>query len=70
MFGATAYPHLFELFICWRREWQSTPVFLPGEIHGQRCLVDYSAWGCKELDTTEQLILDYTMSICIYQRVY
>ena len=29
------------------------PVFLPGESHGQRRLVDYSPWGCKELDMTE-----------------
>ena len=33
--------------IPWRREWQPSPVFLPGEIHGQRNLVDYSPWGCK-----------------------
>ena len=39
----------------WRREWQSTPVFLPGESHGQRSLVGYSPWGYKELDMTEQL---------------
>ena len=32
-----------------------TPVFLPGESHGQKSLVSYSPWGCKELDTTEQL---------------
>ena len=31
----------------------STPVFLPGEFHGQRTLVDYSPCGHKELDTTE-----------------
>ena len=30
---------------CWRRKWQPTPVFLPGESHGQRSLVDYSPWG-------------------------
>ena len=41
--------------IPWRRAWQPTPVFLPGESHGQRSLVDYSPWGHKELDTTEQL---------------
>ena len=35
------------------REWQSTPIFLPGEFHGQRSLVGYSPWGCKELDMTE-----------------
>jgi len=38
--------------IPWRRKWQPTPVFLPGEFHGQRGLVGYSAWGHKELDTT------------------
>ena len=30
-----------------------TPVFLPGEFHGQRSLVGYSLWGCKEPDMTE-----------------
>ena len=34
----------------WRRERLPTPVFWPGEFHGL-----YSPWGCKELDTTEQL---------------
>ena len=38
--------------IPWRRKWQPTPVFLPGESHGQRCLAGYSIWGCKELDMT------------------
>ena len=37
----------------WRREWQPTPVFLPGEPHGQRNLVGYSLWGGKDSDTTE-----------------
>ena len=41
--------------IPWRRAWQPTPVFLPGESHGQRSLVSYSPWGRKELDTTEWL---------------
>ena len=31
--------------IPWRRTWQSTPVFLPGESHGQRCLAGYSPWS-------------------------
>ena len=39
--------------INWRRKWQPTPVFLPGESHGQRSLVGYSPWGGKESDTTE-----------------
>ena len=38
----------------WRRAWQSTPVFVPGESHGQRSrLAGYSLWGHKESDTTE-----------------
>ena len=41
--------------ILWRREWQPTPIFLPGKSHGQRRLVGYSSWGHKELDMTEQL---------------
>ena len=39
--------------IPWRRKWQPTPVFLHGKFHGQRSLVGYSPWGCKESDTTE-----------------
>ena len=41
--------------IPWRRKWQPTPIFLPGESHGWRSLVGYSSRGHKELDTTEQL---------------
>ena len=41
--------------IHWKRAWQPTPVFLPGESHGGRSLVGYRLWGCKELDTTERL---------------
>ena len=36
-----------------RRAWHPTPVFLPGESHGQRSLVGYSLWGRIESDTTE-----------------
>ena len=43
--------------IPWRREQQPTPVFLPGEFHGQRRLAGYSPWGHKESDTTERLTL-------------
>ena len=39
--------------IPWRRKWQPSPVFLPGKFHGQRSLVDYSPWGCKESDMSE-----------------
>ena len=35
----------------------STPVFLPGEFHGQRSLAGYSSWDRKDTDTTERLTL-------------
>ena len=38
----------------WRRKWQPTPVFSPGESLGRRSLVGSSPWGHKESDTTEQ----------------
>ena len=43
--------------IPWRRKWQPTPVFLPGESHGRRSLVGYSPQGRKESDMTERLHL-------------
>jgi len=43
----------------WRREWQPTPVFLPGEFYGQRSLVGCSPWGPKESDTTERLTFSF-----------
>ena len=39
----------------WSRKWQPTPVFLPGESHGQRSLAGYSPWGHRESDTTDPL---------------
>ena len=42
------------------------PVFLPGEFHGQGSLVGYSPWGCKELNTTEQI----THTDLIYDRFF
>ena len=46
--------------IPWRWGWQPTPVFLPGESHGQRSLAGYSPRGCIESDTTERLSLSAT----------
>ena len=39
--------------ISWRRKWQPTPVFLPGESHGQKSLAGYSPWGHKAFDPSE-----------------
>ena len=51
--------------IPWRRKWQPTPVYLPGESHGWRSLVGYSPWGRKGSDTTERLHFHFSLYICI-----
>ena len=38
-------------------------IFLPGAFHGQRSLVGYSPWSCKESDTTEQLTFSLSLSM-------
>ena len=39
----------------WRRQWQPTPVLLPGKSHGRKSLVGGSPWGRQESDMTERL---------------
>ena len=51
-------------FMHWRRKWQPTPVFLPGESQGQGSLVGCSLWGRTESDTTERLHFHFLLS-CI-----
>ena len=49
---------MIEYFLfAWRKEWQLTSVFLPGELHGQRSLSGCSPWCPKESDSTEGLSL-------------
>ena len=50
----------------WRRAWQPTPVFLPGESHGRGSLVGYSPSGHKESDMTEATWHTYTKFIYRY----
>ena len=60
------YTSLIVAFL-WRRKWQPTPVFLPGESHGQRSMVGYSPWAHKELDMTERLHFHFDkdlLSLC------
>ena len=52
-----------ELKSLWRRKWQPTPVFLPGESHGRRSLVGYSPQGRKESDTTD---FTFTFTVCLF----
>ena len=47
----------------WRKKCLPTPVFLPGEFHGQRSLVGYSPWGHKESDTAKRLTLSLSLNI-------
>ena len=47
-----------------RRQWNPTPVLLPGKSHGRRSLVGCSPWGRSELDTTERLHSHFSLS-CI-----
>ena len=46
----------------WRRQWQPTPVLLPGRSHGRRSLVGCSPWSRKELDMTERLHFHFSLS--------
>ena len=46
--------------IPWRRAWQPTPVFLPGETYGQRSLAGYRPWVCKESDMTKATAHNHT----------
>ena len=61
----------FQLFLGqelpWRRKWQPTPVFLPGEFQGQSSLTGFSPWDRKELAMTEQLTL--SLSLCLSNEV-
>ena len=47
------------IFMHWRRKWQPTSVFLPGESQGWGSLMGCCLWGCTESDTTEQLPFPY-----------
>ena len=50
--------------IAWRKQWNPTPVLLPGKSHAQSSLVGCSPWGCEESDMIERLHFDFSLS-CI-----
>ena len=50
----------------WRRKWQPTPVFLPGESQGWRSLVGCRLWGCTESDMTKATSAAAAVFHCIY----
>ena len=49
-------------FMHWRRKWQPTPIFLPGESQGWRSLVGCHLWGRTESDMTERLHFQFSLS--------
>ena len=60
-------------FMHWRRKWQPTPVFLPGESQGRGSLVGCRLWSRTELDTTEatyqqQMTSMYRVFSCVFGR--
>ena len=54
----------FEIEKAGRRQWQPTPVLLPGKSHGHRSLVGCCLWGRIESDRTERLHFHFSLS-CI-----
>ena len=60
----TSWPIWWDLVYSWRRQWQLTPILLPGKSHGQRSPLGCSPWGCFESDTTERLHFHFSLS-CI-----
>ena len=60
--------------IPWSRKWQPAPVFFPGKFHGQRSLVGYRPWGCKELEVTDctcihtQAWLSWRSQMCLEKK--
>ena len=55
-------------FMHWRRQWQPTPVLLPGKSHGRRSLVGCSPWCCYESGTTEQLHFHFSLFTFLHCR--
>ena len=53
-------------FMHWRRKWQPTPVFLPGESQGRGSLVGCRLWGRTELDTTEATQQQQQQPCCLF----
>ena len=52
-------------FMHWRKKWQPTPVFLPGESQGRRSLVGCRLWGGTESDTTEATLQQEGKCYCL-----
>ena len=53
-------------FTQWRRKWQPTPVFLPGESQGWQSLMGCCLWGCTESDTAAEVTLQQQQQYAKY----
>ena len=53
---------ILSRFVIGRRQWQPTPVLLPGKSHGWRNTVGWSPWGHEESDKTERLHIHFSLS--------
>ena len=58
------------MYLISQRKWQRTPLFLPGESHGQRSLVGYSPWGRKESDTTSLSLSLMSFIVYLFPEIY
>ena len=58
------------IFLHWRRKWQPTPVFLPGESHGQKSLVGYSPWVTKSWTRLSDFTFTFTVikTVCYWHK--
>ena len=59
--GMSFYYNWWHYYPGWRRQWDPTPVLLPGKSHGRRSLVGCNPRGCKESDTTEWLHFHFSL---------
>ena len=65
--------HRFDSWVWkipWRRKWQATPVFLPGESHGQRSLVSYSPWDSKSQTWLSNWACIHGLSCCVAYGIF
>ena len=61
-YSNTKYKGFLREFSSWRRQWQATPVLLPGKSHGWRSLVGCSPWGRYESDAAERLLFHFSLA--------
>ena len=69
LFWSVEFAATFSQISEYHELWQPTPVFLPGESHGQRSLAGYSPWGHKQSDTAEHPCM-HTRTVYLHRQTY